>query len=99
MNGPKTSVKPRSGSATRSTVLSARRSAHSFGACSPTVMWRTVITVNAMAIDAIGSQVASGETANPSRSAVASRSCETAGSPSAPSARLASVMPSWQADR
>jgi hypothetical protein len=78
---------------------SARRSAHIFGACSPNVMWSVVMIANAMPIETIGSQDAVGSAATPTAWRAASSTAETAGSPSAPSIRLASVIPSWQADR
>jgi hypothetical protein len=77
-----------------SASLSARRSAHIFGACSPTVMCSTVINVNASVIETTGTQLASSSTGRPIASAPAISNTETAGSPSAPRIRLASVMPS-----
>ncbi len=99
MKGPKTQANPRRKPAARNAVPSARRRAHIFGACSPTVMCRVVISVKAMVIDTTGSQDDAGSNGIPAPSAAARISTETAGSPSAPSTRLARVIPSWHADR
>jgi len=99
MKGRKTKANIRRGSDVNSDMRSALRRAHIFGACSPTVMWRSVMTAKAMPIETTGSQAAFAATENPIAPTSAMISTETAGSPRAPRIRLARVMPSWHADR
>ena len=98
MKGAKIHAKTRRVGAVAIAMPSARRIAHIFGACSPMVMWSMVITAKAIAMDTMGSQLAPAML-RPAAPAAAMIRTETAGSPRAPRIRLASVMPSWQADR
>ena len=81
-----------------SAVPSALWMAHIFGACSPTVMWSMVMTANAR-MSATGCTQALVATSKPAAEAALINSVATAGSASQPRIRLASVMPSWQAER
>ena len=76
------------------TVGSGLRMAIDFGACSPSTMWRTVMTQER---DGEAHRVEHRRTARRRcRPAAARSSRANAGSPTQPSARLASVMPSWR---
>ena len=95
MKGAKTLRNSSRGRDVASAVVSAFWMAIDFGASSPNTTWSTVMITKAM-ITAVAAEVAP---PIPIDSKTGSSSSANAGSPSQPSPRLASVMPSWQAAR
>ncbi len=83
--------KNRSGLATRSITVSARAIASIFGDCSPTITWRKVTIVNAIAIE-----IASATPWPTTPPKTGTSSCAIAGSPRKPMPRDARVIPTWQ---
>ena len=88
--------KNHSGAATHRLVGSGRRMASDLGASSPSTMWAMLMTAKA-AIRLIEWAASAGRLGKKPKSGCSRRL--TAGSPTMPSPMLASVMPSWVADR
>ncbi len=88
--------KSRSGRATKSAERSACWMAIDLNVSSPTMMWIALIRMKAAVADA---PCAAAELMKPPAANTRSKIPANAGSPIQPRARLASVMPSWVADR